>query len=436
MKRIGLLVLLLLSNAGMRATELLPLEGNYPAKEFAPAASEVKATLRLPKIAMIGESIPAELVIENTGSQPLELTLGGDYRATGYPQRVKVRVQDSQGTELPQAASRPSFGGMVNPKRIEPGKSEAIEFPLDCYAEFSKAGTYVVTAGHDLGWRVDPAHPHPIPQASLTITEPNAAEAAAYVDKLFFDARAAPESEREWRLEKQLCVLRHPAYLSALVEKARGGSTAAVKGIGHIATPEATGTLLSLLESQAPAIAATAADQLLRRVPVRDDEKGAPSMVWDSPYQIQPLLPVSWREEFSAPLVASAVKLLESADADEVEAAARLLRARGGPEHAPAPARGPATGAGCVSSAAVWSGNQHARRTQTTAAPDRRVGHSAWPWLAHGLWRRHGAFDRVVSSVGGYKNFHSRGRGHPGKHAHVAGERARHRPNRLASGAS
>ena len=336
MKLVGLLFLLFLSGARVCAVEPLPLVQDSSVKEFAPAANEVKATLRLPKIAMIGESIPAELVIENTGPRPFEISLGGDYRGTGYPLRMKVRVQNSDGAELPQAVSRPSFGGIGITKLVEPGKSEVIEFPLDCYAEFAKAGTYLVTAGHDLGWRIDSAHPHPIAQVGLTIREPTTAEAAAYVDKLFGDAETTPESEREWRLEKQLCVLRHPVYLSVLVERARGGSKAAVRGIGHIATPEATEALLALLDSQPAAITTTAAAQMLRRAPVRDDPSGtATSVLWDSRYQIQPLLPVSWREEFSAPLVASAVKLLERADADEVQAAARLLRARGGPEHAP-----------------------------------------------------------------------------------------------------
>lgn len=337
MKRIRLLFLFVVSGAWIGAAELLPLEQHYPAKEFAPSVGDVKAALLLPNSAMVGESIAAQLVIENTGARPFAIMLGGDYRGTGYPLRMKVRVRNSEQVDLPRVDARPRFGGMMIPKRVEPGARELIEFPLDCYVEFPRAGTYLVTAGHDLGWIVDPAHPHPIAQASLTVTEPTSEQAAAYVNKLFADAEASPEHEGVLRIEKQLCVLRHPAYLPALAERARGGSAAAVKAIGHIATPEATATLLAMLDSQPPAITTTAVSQLLRRVPLRDDpSRTAEFNVWSSPYQIRPLLPDSWREEFSEPLVASAVKFLESVDTAEVESAAQILRALGEPEHAPA----------------------------------------------------------------------------------------------------
>ena len=160
----------------LHAAEGLSLEEQRPTGPFAPV--DVKASLRLPAVTIIGEEIPAALVIENTGTSPVEITIGGDYRATGFPLRMKVRVEDAEGTQLPvlpPEIDRYRFGGAEVPRTISPGKSEMIEFPLECYISFKKPGIYRVTAAHDLGWRVDPSHPHPIAQATLTVIEPTAA---------------------------------------------------------------------------------------------------------------------------------------------------------------------------------------------------------------------------------------------------------------------
>lgn len=321
----------------------LPLQQEPGAKQHAP--EHARMTLRLPASVMIGEEIPAVLVLTNSRNQAFEVTMGGDYRSTGYPQRMKIRVQDSAMQTLPALPSEAfgfGGGGFLITKSVQPGQSESIEFPLDCYVSFTKPGSYTVTASHDLGWIVDQTHPHPNAVAKLTVTEPTEEKAAAYV-KNIFDHQPPVSNDssenfgQELRLEKQLCVLRHSAYLRALEERAKLGSKAAVMGIGHIVGLDATKVLLTLLDHSSPEIVVTAASQIRRRLPsLGDPTRLAMTAQWDSKYQIIPLLPASWDKQFEKPLLDAALKMLNHTEIDVIEMAGLLLQARGEVQHAPA----------------------------------------------------------------------------------------------------
>lgn len=340
-------ILCVLFSLGVLAAEELSLESRslHFGVEGAPPPPGAKVSLLLPAVVMIGQEIPAVLLVQNIGDKPFKISLGGDYRATGCPQRVKVRVRGAamqllQG--LPQEAY--GFGGGLGwTPEIQPGGSHRIEFPLACYVSFTKPGIYTVTAGHDLGWKVDAQHPHPLGKALLIVKEPTPEEATAHVDRVF-DSQRLPagwqESERlslALDLERRLCVLRQPVYLPALRARAAAGSVAAVQGIGHVATPEATEALLALLENASPTVVEAALVQLFRRLPVwQDAAQQAPYAQGSSRYQIDPLLPASWQVRFEQPVLEAAVKLLSSPQAELVENAASLLRLRGGAEHAPA----------------------------------------------------------------------------------------------------
>lgn len=308
---------------------------------FAPTGAKI--SLRLPDTVVIGQKIPAILLIENAGTSAFNITIGGDYRSTGYPQRMKVRVYDESQTllpELPPEAYGGGGGGFVSTKTVQPGKNEAIEFPLDCYVSFLKAGVYRVTARHDLGWGVDPAHPLPIAETILTVTEATPEQAMAYVDQIFTEIPSATDTQssfkRELRLQKQLCVLRHPVYLPALLKHANAGSKAAVLGIGHIADKAATTSLLGLMKHPSPEIVATAAEQSVRRVPSREDAaQPATLRGWHSTYQIDSLLP-TWDPAIDTRFIETALNMLGSTDPEVVQIAAHIIAIRGEPEHAPA----------------------------------------------------------------------------------------------------
>jgi hypothetical protein len=335
------LLLFLCACLPLFAEDPLPLEQHWPSKKFVPKHATL--TLRLPDTVILGQEIPAALVVHNEGKEPFEIHPGGDYRTTGYPQRMKVRVHDAAGKmlpELPREAFGFGGGGISVPRTIAPGASEEVPFPLDCYVSFKVAGVYTITAGHDLGWKPDPLHPHPVAKASVKVVLPSEDEAKRYVDAAFARQPSVPPSDTsealklEWELDKTLSVLRHPLYLPMLISHAQAGSKSAVKGIGHIATPEATDALLHLLDHASADVVEASAQQLLRRLPSLD-EGGKPALVayFGSQYQIEPLLPASWDPRFEKPLLTAVLKLLSHKSEELVRLAGQILQSRGTSEH-------------------------------------------------------------------------------------------------------
>lgn len=347
MKRIRSLLLVVPVFAN--AAEELPL--NYPKADGwkdlkVPDGASV--SLVLPEKAVIGEQIPAKLVVLNAGAKPFEITVGGDYRATGFPQRMKVRARDAEGValrELTPANYGMGGGGLIGPRTVQPLESQEIEFPLDRYISFPKAGTYTVTAGHDLGWQRDEKKPHPLGVVTLIVSEPTPAQAAALVKSIAAGKQATPthvafqgrsyppmrEEPMDYVTQAKLCVLRHPIYLPALREAAQGGSAEAVSGIGHIATAEATEALIALLKNEHGRVQSEALTQLVRRVPdPADATRPAVHSMWGGDtFQIDPLLPVAWRKEFEAPVAEEAARLLLHPDSNVVSAAALLVQGCG-----------------------------------------------------------------------------------------------------------
>lgn len=312
--------------------------------ETQPVPADARVTLRLPSTAVIGEEISAVLVVENTGKDEFIISVGGDYRSTGYSQRMKVRVRNAAKEllpELPSEAYGIGGGGFFQQTSIKPGGKHEIPFSLECYVSFPQPGVYSVTAGHDLGWCVDKTRPHPVGTTSLTVTEPTAAQAAEYVRRHFDSQPATPPRDksdeilREYKLERKLCVLRHSAYLPALRERARAGSVAAVKGIGHMSSPQSTEALMALLNHVSPAVVEAGLRQLARRIPSAEDPKKPAWPGW-SQFQIDPLVPTAWTLEFEQPLLTAALKLLSHQETGVVEAAAQVVQTRGKEEHAPA----------------------------------------------------------------------------------------------------
>lgn len=343
MKMNSMLPLFLCACLPLIAEEALPLEQNWPSKELVP--KHVKLSLRLPETVILGQEIPAALVVHNEGKQPFEITPGGDYRSTGYPQRMKVHVHDAAGkrlTELTREVYGFGGGGISVPRTIAPGASEEVAFPLDCYVSFKQPGVYTVTAGHDLGWKLDPLHLHPVAKGTVKVVLPSEDEAKHYVEAAFARQPAVPPSDTsaalgfQMKLDKTLSVLRHPLYLPMLISHAQAGSKSAVKGLGHIATPEATQALLDLLDHASAEVVETSAMQILRRLPSPEDGgKAAGGIYWGDEYQIDPLLPSSWEARFEQPLLKAALKLLWHKSDAVVRNAAQILQTRAQPEHAP-----------------------------------------------------------------------------------------------------
>ncbi|MEY2881017.1 MAG: hypothetical protein RLZZ15_3397 [Verrucomicrobiota bacterium] len=328
------------------AAAALPLETSSYGPSPIPLPDHVSVALRLPDTVTIGQRIPARLVVQNGGLTPIKISTGGDYRATGYSQRIKVRATDSSDRALPMlptAAYGFGGGGFMKETVVEPGKNAEVEFFLECYVSFPKAGRYSVIAGHDFGWSTNDPHLRPVGTAKINVREPTREQAAAIVDAIYrataeFDRSGTSGSDaRERVIEARTSLLRHPRFLEALESRAARGSTAAVLGIGHISTTDATNGLLNLLHHRSIPLVGAAARELLRRLPSRENpSRSASPDSRISPFQIDPLLPTSWDSRFEKPLRAAALQMLLRPDVEMVEAAALLLQSRAESEHAPA----------------------------------------------------------------------------------------------------
>ena len=303
------------------AGNTLPIKTEFGAKSPVPAGAEV--SLKLPEKVRLGNAIPGIFTVRNTSAEPFEISTGGDYRGTGFPLRLKIRVTNAQGGVLPNASEGlANFGGMIGSRKIEPGAAFDISFPLMGYVTFPGAGIYTVEACHDLGWRVDDARPHPLGKARLEIAMPTADEAAARVR----DLCAGDDRERLFQLEK----LQNGVFLPALIREAEAGHANAVTGIAGISGTAAFEALLHLLENPAGDVVKAAGNSLKWRMPSLSapDKPAFPS--WkDNSGALQ-----DWDPKYREALLKSALSLLRSKDSAAVELGASFVEAQGDASHA------------------------------------------------------------------------------------------------------
>ena len=303
------------------AGNTLPIKSESGAKSPVPAGAEV--TLKLPETAKLGDAIQGVFTLKNTGTEPFEISTGGDYRGTGFPLRLKIRVTDPQGGVLPDASEgQPNFGGMMGSQKIEPGASFVIDFPLLGYVTFPGAGIYSVEACHDFGWLVDDTRPHPVAKTRIEIAIPTAEEAAARVRNL----RASEDRDRLFQLEK----LQHAVFLPALIREAETGHADAVTGIAGISATSAFEALIRLLENPSADVVKSAGNSLKWRMPSLSapDKPAFPSWKENSASL------KDWDPKYREPLLKSALALLRSKDAAAVELGASFIQAQGDASHA------------------------------------------------------------------------------------------------------
>ena len=298
------------------AGDTLVIKAEHGAKSPVPADAEV--SLKLPEKVRLGDAIPGTFTVRNTGAEPFTISTGGDYRGTGFPLRLKIRVTDAQGGGLPDASEGlPDYGGMMGSEKIERGAAFDITFPLVGYVTFPGAGIYTVEACHDLGWLVDEARPHPVGKARIEIVMPTADEAAARVR----DLCAGDDRERLFQLEK----LQNGVFLPALIRQAEAGHAIAVTGIAGISGTAAFEALLHLLENPSADVVKAAGNSLKWRMPSLSapDKPAFPS--WkDNSAAVK-----DWDPTYREALLKSALALLRSKDSAAVELGASFIQAQG-----------------------------------------------------------------------------------------------------------
>lgn len=233
-----------------------------------PPAGSVKVSLLAEKPEFfIGENILLHYCIENLGTNPVGLSTGGDYRGGTRAHRFKVSAVSSDGREaIDPHPSQMEMGGLSPFPSPKPGETWFEDVPLLRYRSLDQPGDYTVTVFHDLGWGERQPNDPRVQTIKLTLKEPTEADARRLLAQ--FD-QAKGYSGKSWgekgRSTPDYTLIKHPAYLPVLEERAAKGDTASLVGLASIPTPEATRTLIRLMAAESSTIGALAAGALRLR---------------------------------------------------------------------------------------------------------------------------------------------------------------------------
>lgn len=292
--------------------------------------SELPAGIRISLISdrttyFLGENIVLYYRIENVGSEPFQISVGGDYRGGTRADRFKVTAisKDSGAVADPTPGMENMGGGLMPGGEIKPGASWFEKVHVFEYCRFDAPGTYMVRVFHDLGL-AKPANADPR-EVSMSIellapTEPQAATILAEAENAKPDGGSAWGEKGQVRLDYH-CI-RWPTFLKPLVARAQAGNADAVDGIASIRDLDATRALVELLSHSDPLIAKKVADLLEWRMPRDEKEFDGP---WGDRRRAD-FVRNAWDEKLSAAVRDYAVRLLESQRRSDLMTAASLLR--------------------------------------------------------------------------------------------------------------
>lgn len=278
----------------------------------------------------VGENVLVHYCLENTGTSPISIDVGGDYRGSYRSIRFQVTVTGEDGARVSDPTpTEANLGGMASTPEIAPGESWCQSLSLLRYARIERAGTVIVTVTHDLGWNDDIAAP--TGSMSLRFVMPDERQAGEVID----EALALPEDRpsrfgRKRAPYAQLAVLRAPVYLAALesriaTRKDRAGDL--VAAIGGIVSPDAVGALIRLADSADASVAAPAAKALGARLP--DPRLMERAEVSGLDVERRYLIETTYRPEHAAPARAVGRKLVASPDLHLATDGAFILRCVG-----------------------------------------------------------------------------------------------------------
>ena len=333
-----------------------------------PLPPSLRATLKLPETAVIGDHIRGEFIVKNTGNQPVKIRAGEGsailrarhpggsappnlgFGEAAIDPWLQVHVWNERAKVQADMVSGPLYVPETKAPivTLAPGQSKSIYCPLERYVAIVKPDIYTVSVWNDLGWQADPNHPPLIATANIVFVPPNAQSIAARVRTL-----CAKETEENlW----ELMHLWSPLFLSALRDEARAGRAQACLGMASMISEEANPMLLNFASSKDFSVARAAVYALSTRLPSMTDP-GKPALPsWNGKSTHDAILRM-WQPKFDAPLMSAAARLLESAPIagkparkssaensepmtllvpNSVALAARIVEARGSVEQVPA----------------------------------------------------------------------------------------------------
>ena len=189
-----------------------------------------------------GERIGLTFIVRNPGQQNVTYTFGGDYRGADRHNRFRIEARRATGELLSDPAGRfGDFGGMLEPRTVEPNRLTADAIDLRKYREFPGPGRYSVSARFDLTNEFDAqGGKFSVPveaKFELTIL-PRTAESVASVLKRLFDRCNATSGAPLQELINTICEFGQDAAVPGLARLAGAGTTeqrkAAIRGLGKI----------------------------------------------------------------------------------------------------------------------------------------------------------------------------------------------------------
>lgn len=298
-----------------------------------PPVGTVKVSLKAEKAEFyIGENILLHYCIENLSTNSIGFSVGGDYRGGTRAHRFKVSAVSSEGREATDPhPSQMEMGGLSPFPSPKPGETWFEDVPLLRYRSLDQPGEYIVIVFHDLGWGERQPNDPRVQSVKLTLKEPTEADARQVLADF---EKAKGYSGKTWgekgRSTPDFTLLKHPAYLPILAERAATGDKDSLVGIASIPTPEATRALIRLMAAESSTIGALAAGALRFRWPhPRPNLPNPQPYVW--PWRPLPLFTLQrpptnvWREEFYGEARTNALKLLATDWSDAVAGTAGLL---------------------------------------------------------------------------------------------------------------
>ena len=259
---------------------------------------------------VLGENILAHAILTNEGAENFRASFGGDYRELGRADRYKVTVTNADGTILPDPLERKHRGiggGFGSSPDLKAGEQWLSSLPLCMFVHFPGAGHFRVRITHDFGWSVGERKP-PVAEAEIVVRMPDAEEAEALVEKAAAEKFNGGSAGKRSPEHASFAALYDAIFLPALRRVAERGEARAVRAIGDIESPEATGDLITLANSSAADVSQAAIDGLCARVRfVRANESDAWHREKDPSFAAAQIFGTRcWKPELAAPLAAQA----------------------------------------------------------------------------------------------------------------------------------
>jgi hypothetical protein len=284
----------------------------------------------------LGENVLVNYCFENTADAPVKISVGFDYRDASRSLRFKTTVTDAQGTVMPDPdPSGYGSGGLGSFLEVLPGGRWCQSIPLMRYARIDRSGEYTIRIVHDLGLPAGSAPEGRVTTRFVMPTEAEAEQVVAAMSVLPRDPAATLGGLS--RPYADFSSLRYNVYLQLLLRRARAGNVDALLGIGAIPSPEATRSILGLLDHASADVKHAAIMALNKRLPdpLLDGLLGPRNPFENQLKEVRKyLVETGWRPEFAADVRAFAKRLLESSETQDVRIGAFMLEAVGTPADA------------------------------------------------------------------------------------------------------